>query len=148
MNGAWLGSKYLVVSGKMFQAVVPEGSSFQSKAAPPQGCTGTPRWVWYQALRALGSRALRKTPPMPVTRAMLLARGGGGGNGAVPDVLDRLPAGGGAPPDGEVVAVVVQVAVRPRHRPNVGPFLGRQVARDPDRSGGEAEGRLEGPELG
>src|SRR6476619_4806940 len=117
MNGAWLGSKYLVVSGKMFQAVVPEGSSFQSKAAPPQGCTGTPRWVWYQALRALGSRALRKTPPMPVTRVMLFGRPGRG-EGAVPDVLRHFPARVGAAPGDEEVAMVVHRAVRSRHRPD------------------------------
>src|SRR6478735_2000014 len=70
MSEEVLGSKYLVVSGKMFQAVVPLGSSFQSNAAPPQGCTGIPRCSLYQALSALGSFALKKTPPMPVTRVI------------------------------------------------------------------------------
>src|SRR5258705_2323558 len=77
MNGALLGSKYLVESGKMFHAVVPSGSSFQSNVAPPQLCTGMPRWSRYQALSALGSRALKKTPPMPVTRLIYLVLAGG-----------------------------------------------------------------------
>jgi hypothetical protein len=44
--------------------------------APPYSESWMPRCSAYQALRALGSRALRKMPPMPVTRAIENLRGG------------------------------------------------------------------------
>src|SRR5215471_1349065 len=58
----------------MDQAVVPPpgfpSASVQSKAAPPQSCTSMPRCRLYQACIAFGSLALKKMPPIPVTRFM------------------------------------------------------------------------------
>src|SRR5438477_3225765 len=66
-----LGAKCLPSSGPMSQAVVPlvglPAASTQSNAAPPQACTSIPRCRLYQACSALGSLALKKIPPMPVT---------------------------------------------------------------------------------
>ena len=36
----------------------------------PPSWAGMPRWVAYHAARALGSRALRKTPPKPTALAI------------------------------------------------------------------------------
>ena len=56
------------------QIVVPPvgwpASSVHVNAAPPQGSTSTPRCVRYQSRKAAGSLALKKMPPMPVTRFM------------------------------------------------------------------------------
>src|ERR1700690_3708896 len=75
MKGAVLGAKESP-SPKIDHAVVPPVglpcSSVQSKAAPPQACTSMPRWFLYQDCKALGSLALKKTPPMPVTRFITL----------------------------------------------------------------------------
>ena len=60
------------------------------KEAPPGGETGTPSHLWYHAPSALGSRARKKTPPIPTTRAVcsphaslsseaILSRPGAGG---------------------------------------------------------------------
>src|SRR6185369_5878198 len=58
----------------MDQAVVPAtgfpSASVQSKAAPPQTWTSIPRCCLYQACSAGASLALKKMPPMPVTRFM------------------------------------------------------------------------------
>src|SRR5213075_1647351 len=66
-----LGEKCLPSAGPIDQAVVPliafPSESVQSKAAPPQGCTSIPRCFLYQSHSALGSLALMKIPPMPVT---------------------------------------------------------------------------------
>src|SRR5690242_20619144 len=74
MKDASLGAKCLLSWGLMSQAVVPPtglpASSVQSKAAPPQGWTSIPKCCLYQACRALASFALKKMPPMPVTRFM------------------------------------------------------------------------------
>src|SRR5262245_54119614 len=70
MNGALLGAKY-EPSPTDHTVVPPLGSpwsSTQRKAAPPHSWTSMPRWVLYQARNAAGSLALRKIPPMPVTR--------------------------------------------------------------------------------
>src|SRR5688572_4595394 len=60
--------------GPMDQMVVPPtgfpSPSDQLKAAPPQSCTSMPRCCLYHACSALGSFALKKMPPMPVTRFM------------------------------------------------------------------------------
>src|SRR5262245_48703464 len=48
---------------------LPE-SSVHVKAAPPHSCTSMPRCLRYQLRRAAGSLALKKMPPMPVTRFM------------------------------------------------------------------------------
>ena len=58
--------------GALVHAVVPAPSGlsafFQRNAAPPQACTSIPRCALYQAPSAFGSFALKKIPPMPVTR--------------------------------------------------------------------------------
>src|SRR5579863_1587609 len=76
MNGALLGAKF--APAPTDQAVVPPvglpDSSTQSNAAPPHAWTSMPRWALYQAPRAAGSAALKKIPPMPVTRFMSAPR--------------------------------------------------------------------------
>ena len=66
----------------MHQAVVPAtglpSASVQSKAAPPQAWTSIPRCCLYHACSAGASLALKKMPPMPVTRFMEPPRSGGG----------------------------------------------------------------------
>src|SRR4051812_9350160 len=71
--------KYFVSSAKSDQMVwpVPAGiSSVHNMVAPPYSESWMPRCLAYQALRALGSFALRKMPPIPVTRAIESLRGG------------------------------------------------------------------------
>src|ERR1700754_3956924 len=41
-----------------------------AKARPPQSWMSSPRWRLYQARRTSASRALKKTPPIPVTRCI------------------------------------------------------------------------------
>ena len=57
------------------QTVVPgigaPASSTQRNDTPPHSCTSMPRCVLYQAQSALGSFALIKIPPIPVTRFIL-----------------------------------------------------------------------------
>src|SRR3954447_12458508 len=57
------------------QTVTPRSpalSSGQRKIAPPHSSSVTPRWSRYQAARAVRSVLdLKKTPPIPVTLAML-----------------------------------------------------------------------------
>src|SRR3954471_10098190 len=57
------------------QTVTPRSpalSSGQRKIAPPNSSSVTPRWSRYQAARAVRSVLdLKKTPPIPVTLAML-----------------------------------------------------------------------------
>src|SRR5580700_9050277 len=72
MTGCSPSPKYLVSAGKVDHAVwpVPAGiSSFQSKLTP-HSVAGSPRCSMYQAERRLGSLERRKTPPIPVARAM------------------------------------------------------------------------------
>src|SRR6266487_3052011 len=72
MKGAELGAKRSLSCGSINQAVVPAtglpSASVQSKAAPPQTWTSIPRCRLYQACSAGASLALKKMPPMPVTR--------------------------------------------------------------------------------
>src|SRR5512147_1392874 len=74
MKGAELGANCLVSCGAMSQAVVPAtglpSASVQSKAAPPQAWTSIPKCRLYQACSDGASLALKKMPPMPVTRFM------------------------------------------------------------------------------
>src|SRR5687768_3337580 len=69
-----LGANCLPSAGPTDQIVVPlvafPSASAQVKAAPPQSWTSIPRCRLYQAPSALGSFALMKMPPMPVTRRM------------------------------------------------------------------------------
>src|ERR1700686_2349960 len=82
MNGAVLGANWLLCADVMDQAVVPAtglpSPSVQSKAAPPHSWTSIPRCRLYQACRAGASLALKKMPPMPVTRFIEPPRSGGG----------------------------------------------------------------------
>src|SRR3954454_11859161 len=72
MNDDALGANDWLSAGTMDQIVDPLGvvpiPSAQLKAAPPQACTSIPRWRLYQAWRVSGSFALKKMPPIPVTR--------------------------------------------------------------------------------
>src|SRR6187399_755089 len=66
----------------MDQTVVPAiglpSLSVQVKAVPPHSWTSIPRCRLYQACSAGASLALKKMPPMPVTRFMEPPRTGGG----------------------------------------------------------------------
>src|ERR1700730_819684 len=79
MKEAVLGAKESPSAGPMDQIVVPPtglpSASIQPKAAPPQSCTSMPRCRLYQACIAFGSLALKKMPPIPVTRFMCTSRG-------------------------------------------------------------------------
>src|SRR4030088_1757252 len=72
MKGAVLGANWSLCIEAIFQAVVPAtglpSPSVQVKDAPPHSWTSIPRCCLYQACSALGSLALKKMPPMPVTR--------------------------------------------------------------------------------
>src|SRR5262245_37726148 len=72
MNGAELGAKESPSAAPTDQIVVPLNAAPVSSAhvntAPPQSSTSMPRCFLYQAPKACGSRALKKIPPMPVTR--------------------------------------------------------------------------------
>src|SRR5438132_13850363 len=82
MNGAVLGANCLLSALAISQAVVPAtglpSPSVQVKAAPPQAWTSIPRCRLYQACSAGASWALKKMPPMPVTRLIEPPRSGGG----------------------------------------------------------------------
>src|SRR5438270_13788397 len=72
MKGAVLGANWLLCSELMSQAVVPAtglpSPPVQVKAAPTHSWTSMPRCRLYQACSAFGSLALKKMPPIPVTR--------------------------------------------------------------------------------
>src|SRR5690242_12957478 len=72
MKDALLGAKWSPPAWLTLQAVVPPvglpSASVQSKAAPPHSWTSIPKCCLYQAPKALGSFAWKKTPPIPVTR--------------------------------------------------------------------------------
>src|SRR5712671_485701 len=72
MKAAVLGANWPLSAEAIFQAVVPAtglpSPSVQSKAAPPHAWTSIPRCRLYQACSAGASLALKKMPPMPVTR--------------------------------------------------------------------------------
>src|SRR5688572_11019376 len=72
MNGAELGSKYFESFLNSAQTVVPGASSFSSRHLnrTPPGSPLRPRCCSYQANSRLGSAALKKTPPSPVTLPM------------------------------------------------------------------------------
>src|SRR5262245_2571357 len=75
MNFALLGAKYSDLSSNTLQTVepVPRGLSSvtQRNTQPPHSSSAMPRWRWYQLRSTTGSCALKKMPPMPVTRFML-----------------------------------------------------------------------------
>src|SRR5687767_3001821 len=72
MNVAVLGANWSPCAEPIDQMVVPAtglpSSSVQVKAVPPHGCTSIPRCRLYHACSAGASLALKKMPPMPVTR--------------------------------------------------------------------------------
>src|SRR5436190_8220176 len=82
MNGAVLGANCLLSALAISQAVVPAtglpSPSLQVKDAPRQSWTSIPRCRLYQACSAGASLALKKMPPMPVTRFIEPPRTGGG----------------------------------------------------------------------
>src|SRR5436309_8565404 len=82
MKVAVLGANWSPCAEPIDQTVVPAtglpSASVQSKAAPPHSWTSTPRCRLYQACSAGASLALKKMPPMPVTRFMEPPRTGGG----------------------------------------------------------------------
>src|SRR5581483_11750487 len=78
MNGAVLGANHLLSGAAMLQAVTPPSSALSSghlSAAPPQSASCRPSTSRYQAERRAPSPVdLKKTPPMPVIRAMRPSR--------------------------------------------------------------------------
>src|ERR1700722_6351068 len=82
MKVAVLGAKWSPCAEPMDQTVVPatglSSPSVQRKAVPPHSWTSIPRCRLYQACSAGASLALKKMPPMPVTRFMKPPRTGGG----------------------------------------------------------------------
>src|ERR687893_199837 len=72
MKVAVLGANCSPCAEPMDQTVVPAtglpSPSVQVKAAPPHAWTSIPRCRLYQACSAGASLALKKMPPMPVTR--------------------------------------------------------------------------------
>src|SRR6266700_797846 len=82
MKVAVLGAKWSLCAEAIDQMVVPAAGlpspSVQVKAVPPHSWTSIPRCRLYQACSAEASLALKKMPPMPVTRFMEPPRTGGG----------------------------------------------------------------------
>src|SRR5881409_749654 len=82
MKGAVLGANWPLCAEAINQAVVPAtglpSPSVQVKAAPPHSWTSIPRCRLYHACSAGASLALKKMPPMPVTRFIEHPRSGGG----------------------------------------------------------------------
>src|SRR3984885_6989157 len=72
MKAAVLGANWSPCAEPMDQTVVPATGlpslSVQVNAVPPHSCTSIPRCRLYQACSAGASLALKKIPPMPVTR--------------------------------------------------------------------------------
>src|SRR5260221_8027986 len=81
MKDAVLGANWLLSAGATDHTVVPAtglpSPSVQVNAVPPHSCTSIPRCRLYQACSAAASLALKKMPPMPVTRCMEPPRWGG-----------------------------------------------------------------------
>src|SRR5258706_10880931 len=82
MKVAVLGAKWSPCAEPMDQMVVPAtglpSPSVQVKAVPPHSWTSIPRCRLYQACSAGASLALKKMPPMPVTRFIEPPRSDGG----------------------------------------------------------------------
>src|SRR5207245_6107047 len=102
MKGAVLGANWSPCAELIDQTVVPAtglpSPSDQVKAVPPHSWTSIPRCRLYQACSAGASLALKKMPPMPVTRFIEPPRSGGGEGECVFCGLDvsRLSGGPGA----------------------------------------------------
>src|SRR6266576_1091894 len=82
MKVAVLGANWLLCAEAIDQTVVPAtglpSPSVQVKAVPPHSWTSIPRCRLYQACSAGASLALKKMPPMPVTRFIEPPMSGGG----------------------------------------------------------------------
>src|SRR5688500_8387083 len=82
MKEAVLGANWSFCAEPMDQTVVPAtglpSPSVQVKAVPPHSWTSIPSCRLYQACSAGASLALKKMPPMPVTRFIEPRRTGGG----------------------------------------------------------------------
>src|SRR4051812_38797133 len=82
MKVAVLGANWSPCAEPIDQTVVPAtglpSPSVQVKAVPPHSWTSIPRCRLYQACSAGASLALKKMPPMPVTRFIEPPRSGGG----------------------------------------------------------------------
>src|SRR5438552_6744103 len=82
MNVAVLGANCSPCAEPIDQTVVPAtglpSPSVQVKAVPPHSWTSIPRCRLYQACSAGASLALKKMPPMPVTRFIEPPRSVGG----------------------------------------------------------------------
>src|SRR5688572_28802888 len=82
MKGAVLGANWSPCAEPIDQTVVPPtglpSASVHVKAVPPHSWTSIPRCRLYQACSAGASLALKKVPPMPVTRFIDRPRMGGG----------------------------------------------------------------------
>src|SRR5437773_2971105 len=82
MKVAVLGANWSPCAELIDQTVVPAAvlpsPSVQVKAVPPHSWTSIPRCRLYQACSAGASCALKKMPPMPVTRFIESPRLGGG----------------------------------------------------------------------
>src|ERR1700704_2927444 len=82
MKVAELGTKWSSCVELMDQMVVPAtglpSPLVHVNAAPPHSWTSIPRCRLYQACSAGASLALKKMPPMPVTRFIEPPRSGGG----------------------------------------------------------------------
>src|ERR1700686_3372921 len=82
MKVAVLGAKWSPCAESIDQTVVPAiglpSPSVQVKALPPHSWTSIPRCRLYQACSPGASLALKKMPPMPVTRFIEPPRSGGG----------------------------------------------------------------------
>src|ERR1700691_6488389 len=82
MKVAALGANWSLCAEPIDHTVVPAtglpSPSVQVKAVPPHSWTSIPRCRLYQACSAGASLALKKMPPMPVTRFIEPPRTGGG----------------------------------------------------------------------
>src|SRR5437879_2282951 len=122
MKAAVLGANWSPCAELMDQTVVPATGlpppSVQVKAAPPHSWTSIPRWRLYQACSAAASLALKKMPPMPVTRFIEAPRSGGGERECIVcGLTDRL----------------LQAVVRPQHRQEAFPSLAGRLFGSPER---------------
>src|SRR6478672_2124732 len=72
MKDAVLGSKYFVSRANADHTVFPArlGSASSRQGKDPSASIGTPRCFPYHSVKPFGSLALKKTPPMPVTRSI------------------------------------------------------------------------------
>src|SRR5438046_3262952 len=102
MKVAVLGANWSPCAELIDQTVVPAAvlpsPSVQVKAVPPHSWTSIPRCRLYQACSAGASLALKKMPPMPVTRFIEAPRSGGGERECIVCCLtDRASAAGSEP---------------------------------------------------